>query len=122
MSQYTKKKGGAASQDNGAVAVERNEQTSQMTANKILGKIKGSVLTIIEEMSLVSLQDLYKIHIRTRDSRLAGCLSNTEDRDAIMEKPFGGQRIFSGAIFINFLQLVRAKLYIAPTLANITKI
>ena len=71
--------------------IGKSQKISDDTARKVGLKIKGVKLLIIDEVSLVSLQDLYEISERFIAAKLTTIPStDTTLRDEIRGQPFGG--------------------------------
>ena len=81
--------------------IGKKEKISDETARKIGVKIKGVKLLIIDEVSLVSLQDLYEISERLIAAKLTTISSdNVQLRDEISSKPFGDMHVlFVGDLY-----------------------
>jgi hypothetical protein len=80
-----------------------NGQISATDAGRIYGKLKGSRILVIDECSLLGLEDIYDCDIRFRAARRAEPAHNEYDRerrDNLSKLPFGGwHTIFCGDLF-----------------------
>ena len=78
---------------------EGKEKITQQTAKKIGEKFFGTKLGILDEISMINLESLADISHRHRQGLLA-VTDDNEERQSIMEKPFGGlHMLFTGDLW-----------------------
>lgn len=75
------------------------KETPQLTANKIGAKFNGTKLGVLDEISMISLENLSEMSSRHIDGQLA--ITESEDeRNIIKSKPFGGMHmLFTGDLW-----------------------